>query len=222
MAKLSPPISDPGKDPLNRETQRILDAAGRLRNVTNPLGQKTLYTPYCARYYHPRLQRFIAEDPLEFDGGDVNLYGYVLENPVSFVDPLGLWSASISAFAGPGASFTFGQNPNGSGFVSLQFGYGIGGGMKIDPFGQQPGYSPSQGTAWGLGLGLYAQADFNAGYVYAGASANVGRIYRACGSDPYFTPPNWRAGGRMSIFGINATGSAGGQITVFGGGKLKR
>ncbi|TKB75485.1 MAG: hypothetical protein E8D46_01305 [Nitrospira sp.] len=33
------------KDPLNRETQRILDAAGRLRNLTNPLGQKTLYTP---------------------------------------------------------------------------------------------------------------------------------------------------------------------------------
>jgi RHS repeat-associated protein len=33
------------KDPLNRETQRILDAAGRLRTVTNPLGQKTLYTP---------------------------------------------------------------------------------------------------------------------------------------------------------------------------------
>ncbi len=33
------------KDPLNRETQRILDAAGRLRNVTNPLGQKTLYNP---------------------------------------------------------------------------------------------------------------------------------------------------------------------------------
>lgn len=33
------------KDPLNRETQRVLDAAGRLRNLTNPLGQKTLYTP---------------------------------------------------------------------------------------------------------------------------------------------------------------------------------
>jgi YD repeat-containing protein len=33
------------KDPLNRETQRILDAAGRLRNITNPFGQKTLYTP---------------------------------------------------------------------------------------------------------------------------------------------------------------------------------
>jgi YD repeat-containing protein len=33
------------KDPLNRETQRVLDAAGRLRNITNPLGQKTVYTP---------------------------------------------------------------------------------------------------------------------------------------------------------------------------------
>jgi RHS repeat-associated protein len=27
-----------------------------------------------ARYYHPTLHRFISEDPLEFGGGDVNLY----------------------------------------------------------------------------------------------------------------------------------------------------
>jgi YD repeat-containing protein len=33
------------KDPLNRETKRILDAAGRLRSLINPLGQKTIYTP---------------------------------------------------------------------------------------------------------------------------------------------------------------------------------
>jgi RHS repeat-associated protein len=33
------------KDPLNRETQRMLDAAGRLRSLINPLGQKTVYTP---------------------------------------------------------------------------------------------------------------------------------------------------------------------------------
>jgi RHS repeat-associated protein len=46
---------------------------------------------YCrARYYHPRLQRFISEDPIEFLGGDVNLYGYVANNPLSFIDPLGL------------------------------------------------------------------------------------------------------------------------------------
>lgn len=28
---------------------------------------------YRARYYHPALQRFISEDPIGFDGGDVNL-----------------------------------------------------------------------------------------------------------------------------------------------------
>ena len=177
---------------------------------------------YRARYYQPRLQRFIAEDPIGFSGEDINLYAYVFGDPVSLVDPLGLWSVSMSAFAGPAGSFTFGQNPNGSGFASLQFGFGLGGGVKYDPFGQQQGYSSSQGTAWGLGLGLYAQGDFNAGYIYAGALTNVGRNFTACGSDPYASGPTWRAGFRGAISGINASAHAGGQVTVFGGGKLKK
>lgn len=44
---------------------------------------------YRARFYHPLLQRFIAEDPIEFGGGDVNLYAYVVNNPLRFVDPFG-------------------------------------------------------------------------------------------------------------------------------------
>ncbi|MGH7961736.1 MAG: RHS repeat-associated core domain-containing protein, partial [Candidatus Binatia bacterium] len=44
---------------------------------------------YRARYYHPVLQRFISEDPIGFRGGDVNLYGYVSNNPVNFIDPDG-------------------------------------------------------------------------------------------------------------------------------------
>ncbi|MGH9988236.1 MAG: RHS repeat-associated core domain-containing protein, partial [Nitrososphaeraceae archaeon] len=44
---------------------------------------------YRARYYHPQLQRFISEDPIEFAGGDINLYSYVLNNPVAFSDPTG-------------------------------------------------------------------------------------------------------------------------------------
>jgi RHS repeat-associated protein len=43
-----------------------------------------------ARYYNPRLQRFIAEDPLGFGGGDTNLYGYVGNRPTIFTDPFGL------------------------------------------------------------------------------------------------------------------------------------
>jgi RHS repeat-associated protein len=45
---------------------------------------------YRARYYQPRLQRFIAEDPLGIHGREVNLYGYVLNDPISLTDPLGL------------------------------------------------------------------------------------------------------------------------------------
>jgi RHS repeat-associated protein len=44
---------------------------------------------YRARYYHPGLQRFVSEDPIGLSGGP-NLYAYVNNNPVNYVDPLGL------------------------------------------------------------------------------------------------------------------------------------
>jgi RHS repeat-associated protein len=43
-----------------------------------------------ARYYDPGVGRFISEDPLGFGGGDVNLFGYVRNNPVNWIDPFGL------------------------------------------------------------------------------------------------------------------------------------
>lgn len=43
-----------------------------------------------ARYYNPRLQRFISEDPMGFKAGDTNLYAYVGNGPYNFSDPLGL------------------------------------------------------------------------------------------------------------------------------------
>jgi RHS repeat-associated protein len=45
---------------------------------------------YRARYYHPTLQRFVSEDPIGFESGDTNLYAYVENNPLRYVDPLGL------------------------------------------------------------------------------------------------------------------------------------
>jgi len=44
-----------------------------------------------ARYYDPEVGRFVSEDPIGFEGGDVNLYAYVQNNPVMFVDPSGLF-----------------------------------------------------------------------------------------------------------------------------------
>ncbi|MDP3089954.1 MAG: RHS repeat-associated core domain-containing protein [Nitrospira sp.] len=45
---------------------------------------------YRARYYSQTRGRFIAEDPLEFSAGDINLYRYVANNPINHSDPSGL------------------------------------------------------------------------------------------------------------------------------------
>jgi RHS repeat-associated protein len=42
------------------------------------------------RDYSPELGRFVAKDPVDFEGGDTNLYAYSMSDPVNFVDPLGL------------------------------------------------------------------------------------------------------------------------------------
>jgi RHS repeat-associated protein len=44
---------------------------------------------YRARYYDPKIGRFISEDPIGFFGGE-NFYSYVRNRPVVFNDPLGL------------------------------------------------------------------------------------------------------------------------------------
>jgi RHS repeat-associated protein len=45
---------------------------------------------YRARYYQPRLQRFISEDPIGYNSGDMNVYVYVFNRPARFTDPKGL------------------------------------------------------------------------------------------------------------------------------------
>jgi RHS repeat-associated protein len=41
------------------------------------------------RFYQPQFARWLSRDPIEEDGG-INLYGYAGNNPVSWIDPLGL------------------------------------------------------------------------------------------------------------------------------------
>ncbi len=57
---------------------------------------------YRARYYDPKIGRFISEDPIGFDGGDVNLYSYVGMAPTNWRDPSGLvwWGRMAPYFRG--------------------------------------------------------------------------------------------------------------------------
>ena len=43
-----------------------------------------------ARDYDPETARWTSKDPILLGGGDSNLYGYVLNNPINFIDPTGL------------------------------------------------------------------------------------------------------------------------------------
>ena len=44
---------------------------------------------YRARYYDSQTGRFLSEDPIRFNGLDQNLYRYVFNDPVNFIDPEG-------------------------------------------------------------------------------------------------------------------------------------
>jgi RHS repeat-associated protein len=43
-----------------------------------------------ARDYDPQTGRWTAKDPILFEAGNTNLYGYVLNDPLNLIDPLGL------------------------------------------------------------------------------------------------------------------------------------
>jgi len=47
------------------------------------------------REYDPHTGKWTAKDPIDFSGGDSNLYGYVLGDPVGFVDPTGLFDDPV-------------------------------------------------------------------------------------------------------------------------------
>ena len=75
---------------------------------------------YRARYYDPKIGRFLSEDPIAVprrDTRELNPYAYVANNPVNETDPSGLaiWLCNRKAFTrfGPGNHTYFWDDRNG-------------------------------------------------------------------------------------------------------------
>ena len=53
------------------------------------------------RDYDPDTGRWTAKDPILFAGGDTDLYGYVLNDPINLIDPFGLRNNRFGGYGGP-------------------------------------------------------------------------------------------------------------------------
>ena len=87
---------------------------------------------YRARYYSPHTGRFLQEDPIGFQGGNLNLYAYVGNNPINFVDPSGtltipfLGRVNLGECSGEKSAQWYADKYNESGLTG-KIGYGAGG-----------------------------------------------------------------------------------------------
>ena len=156
-----------------------------------------------ARYYSPSFQRFIAQDPIGFRGGDANLYGYALDSPLYLRDPLGLWSVTLSLFIDElGGEFSFGYS-GGNFFGAWQGGAGIGGGITFDPWAGVPGGSTCHGYHSLPGTGFDPHIGLDVGPVGIDYNPEDDSL------KPYFNPfPPYTVG-------VGGGYTAGGGVYVF-------
>jgi RHS repeat-associated protein len=119
----------------------IIAQSGGLANSYTYTGRE--YDPesglyyYRARYYDAKIGRFLQTDPIGFGGGDVNLYGYVQNNPINRVDPWGLmWSGAgvtvlgqLISGGGTAGLYRIQNWSTGQQCIIAVYGGGLGGGL---------------------------------------------------------------------------------------------
>lgn len=86
----------------------VATAAPRIGFTGQQYDVETDFNYYQARYYSPRMGRFLSRDPAGFSTGDLNLYRYVGNDPVSLIDPTGMnpfrptqWGGSAPSIYAP-------------------------------------------------------------------------------------------------------------------------
>jgi RHS repeat-associated protein len=97
----------------------------------------TKFVRFGYRDYLPEIGKWTAKDPILFAGGDSNLYGYVANDPVNWIDP---WGLEVSDVIGPSTAIDVG--------------------ISIATTAAEKAGIIGAGTAIGVGVGLAPVSDF--------------------------------------------------------------
>jgi len=159
----------------NTIAQRMdYDDWGNVTNDTNPgmqpfgfaggiYDRDTNLTRFGARDYDPETGRWAAKDPIKFAGGDSNLYGYVLGDPINLIDMNGReWQAVV------GISGSIGGNP----FIGMP-GFFAGGGMSVGITSSGQLIVQFQATG-SVGVGVFAGVGVQAGVSKSACPTSAG------------------------------------------------
>lgn len=135
--------------------QMDYDEFGNVINDTNPgfqpfgfagglYDQHTQLTRFGARNYDAQTGRWTNKDPIRFEGGDTNLYGYVLQNPINFVDPDGLLLSSLHALS-QGTTMSQATSASAAGNSALKAGATAAAitGAAVGAYSLLPSFSPA-------------------------------------------------------------------------------
>ena len=149
------------------------------------------------RDYAPEIGRWTAKDPILFAGGDTDLYGYCLGDPVNWVDPWGLWSFTMQT----GGSFHWGG-----------FGLGYYSGVGIDSNGRICAVFSRCGT---VGGGVYGSLGYSSSFgsddMCEGRSEQMGAFFEG--------GQGIVQGGSITATGESASISSGRSFGGIGGGE---